>query len=621
MKIATKFQINNLFSISMIVLISVTLLLNTFWLRTTIQDNKTINQIASSVYELNVLTSNYLLRKSEQTKLQWHLKSDSLEKLLMIERSDKPEEMRLIREIQQNHKSLKDIFDRLVVEYEINGQVTTEAYKNFEDLFVGQLLVKTQAMLSSAQQLSDIDQRAMLENQFTTSIVIISVIFGMTGMIILVSFLLKKDLITSIQTLQKGVKIIGDGNLDYQLKSKKQDEIGELSNAFDQMTGRLRELYRDLKNEIIEREQAEKVSRENEAKLQLITDNVPALIAFVDSNQQYRFINQKYGNFIKAAPSEVMGKSIKEVLGKKAYQAIRPKAEMVLTGQPVIHSTTFPGENGSFRYMEGTYVPHIHDGKIEGFFALIIDVTESQLREQKIQNLNQELQNNMEELKRSNNDLQQFAYVASHDLQAPLRTITSFIQIIEEDYHEKFDEEGKEILTRIISASTRMKILINDLLIYSRVGQKKQWEKTDLNEVVKDALENLAVPIREASIKISSESLPEVMGDSQELLQLYQNLIGNAVKFHGPVDPFVHIAVEAKNDFWEFSVQDNGIGIDDEYAEKIFIIFQRLHGHNTYPGTGIGLAICKKIVENHKGSIWMDSQEGKGSTFYFTLPC
>jgi signal transduction histidine kinase len=224
-------------------------------------------------------------------------------------------------------------------------------------------------------------------------------------------------------------------------------------------------------------------------------------------------------------------------------------------------------------------------------------------------------------LRRSNEELQQFANVASHDLQEPLRMVSSFVQLLERQYKDKLDDRAREYIAFAVDGTHRMKTLINDLLAYSRVGtREKPPEPADCEAVLRDALKNLQASIGECGAAITHDPLPTVIADRAQLVQLLQNLVGNAVKYRGPQAPCVHISARQEGRAWVFSVRDNGIGIDKQYWDRIFIIFQRLHTAAEYPGTGIGLAICKKIIDRHGGRIWVESDPGQGATFYFSLP-
>ena len=232
----------------------------------------------------------------------------------------------------------------------------------------------------------------------------------------------------------------------------------------------------------------------------------------------------------------------------------------------------------------------------------------------------QKLEESVAELGRSNADLQQFAYVASHDLQEPLRMVSSYTQLIARRYKGKLDADADEFIAFAVDGANRMQRLILDLLAYSRVNTAgRQFEPTAMETVLKAALNNLTNAVKESQAIITHDPLPAVMGDDKQLAQLFQNLLSNAVKFGGAQPPRIHISAKQTDGEWLFSVRDHGIGLDPQYADRIFVIFQRLHTREEYPGTGIGLAICKKIVERHGGHMWVESELGKGATFYFTL--
>jgi signal transduction histidine kinase len=226
-----------------------------------------------------------------------------------------------------------------------------------------------------------------------------------------------------------------------------------------------------------------------------------------------------------------------------------------------------------------------------------------------------------QELGRSNADLEQFAYVASHDLQEPLRMIGSYMQLIEQRYNDKLDQDAREFIHFAVDGAQRMQGLINDLLAYSRIGTKgSDFTPIDCGKVLATALGNLRMGIQESGAEITHDLLPTVRGDATQLAQVFQNFIGNAIKFRDKLPPRIHVGVQEQDGFWQFSVRDNGIGIAPEYFEKVFVLFQRLHGRGSYSGTGIGLAICKKVVERHGGRVWIESTPGAGSCFFFTIP-
>jgi PAS domain S-box-containing protein len=227
----------------------------------------------------------------------------------------------------------------------------------------------------------------------------------------------------------------------------------------------------------------------------------------------------------------------------------------------------------------------------------------------------------MADLERSNKELEQFAYVASHDLQEPLRMVSSYTQLLARRYGDQLDQDAHDFIAYAVEGAERMQRLINDLLTYSRLGTRGQaFRETDCERALEDALANLQTAVDETDATVTHGPLPTLLADESQLTQIFQNLVSNALKFHSQAPPRVHVAAERGDDEWVFSVADNGIGIDPEYHERIFVIFQRLNAGEEYPGTGIGLALCKRIVERHDGRIWVESQLGEGATFYFTIP-
>jgi light-regulated signal transduction histidine kinase (bacteriophytochrome) len=232
------------------------------------------------------------------------------------------------------------------------------------------------------------------------------------------------------------------------------------------------------------------------------------------------------------------------------------------------------------------------------------------------------LEKTVAELERSNKDLEQFAYIASHDLQEPLRSVSGFLQLLSRRYHGKLDSKADQYIDIAVGGANRMQTMIEDLLKFSRVTTRgEKFKPTNFETVLSDVLLNLKVSIDENNASITHDPLPTVMADESQMKQVLQNLISNAIKFHSEeTHPKIHLSAEEKNQEWIFSVKDNGIGIDPKYAERVFEVFKRLHTRQKYPGTGIGLAVGRKIIERHGGRIWVNSKLGEGSTFHFSIP-
>jgi light-regulated signal transduction histidine kinase (bacteriophytochrome) len=255
------------------------------------------------------------------------------------------------------------------------------------------------------------------------------------------------------------------------------------------------------------------------------------------------------------------------------------------------------------------------------YSGTVQDITQRKQYEQALEKANQELSERAEQLSRSNAELERFAFIASHDLQEPLRMVSSFLQLVEKRYKDKLDETGRQYIQYAVSGAERMKKLINDLLAYSRLENTAvELTEVDMKQVLNEAVTNLQETIAENHAIVEIEAMPVLpKGNFSGLVQLLQNLIGNAIKYRSELPPEIRISAKEENNYWQFAVKDNGIGIESDYFEKIFVIFQRLHNMSEYSGTGIGLAICKKIVEQHSGKIWVYSIEKEGSTFYFTI--
>ncbi|MFC4440089.1 MULTISPECIES: ATP-binding protein [Natrialbaceae] len=273
----------------------------------------------------------------------------------------------------------------------------------------------------------------------------------------------------------------------------------------------------------------------------------------------------------------------------------------------------FHPPSGEVRWLRVQGIPEAVDGDVVSLRGAAQDITGRKERERALERAN-------ERLKESNERLEQFAYAASHDLQEPLRMVTSYLQLIENRYDDKLDEDGEEFLEFAVDGADRMREMIDGLLHYSRVEtQGEPLEPVDLDAVVADVRDDLNVQIIESGAEMNIEELPRVKGDESQLRQLFQNLLSNALEYSGDEPPRVRIFAERNNPMWRVSVRDEGIGIDRDEQERIFEIFQRLHSPDKHPGSGIGLALCKRIIERHDGEIWVDSELDEGSTFSFTL--
>jgi PAS domain S-box-containing protein len=351
-------------------------------------------------------------------------------------------------------------------------------------------------------------------------------------------------------------------------------------------------------------------------KLTRAVEQSPATIMITDMSGKIEYVNPKFTEVTGYTPQEAIGQTPRIL--QSGHHPLAFYQELWGT---VITAHEWRGElcnkkkNGEL-FWEYTSISPVKDAndKISHFIAVSEDMTERKQAE--------EIQKKLTlELTRSNKDLEHFAYIASHDLQEPLRKVSNFMALLAERYQDKLDQDAREFIDYAVDGARRMKVMIDDLLIYSRVGtQGKAFTSVDMMSVMQNVLNDSELSIQENNAVITYDSLPMITADDTQMQQLFRNLIGNALKYRGEDPPKIHISAERREQAWYFCVKDNGIGIEERFFKRIFQIFQRLHPRDRYAGTGIGLSVCKKIVERHSGIIGVESSPGQGSTFYFTIP-
>ena len=366
--------------------------------------------------------------------------------------------------------------------------------------------------------------------------------------------------------------------------------------------------------DITRRKEQEKLLLESEQKFRRLAETISAGI-FIYRGEQFVYVNPYAEEAIGYSRHELENMKLWDVIHPDFRQEIKQRAAARQSGKivPDRYEVKVIRKDGGERWVDLTAGPV----EFEGQPAVLITAYDITARYK----IEKELEKKAAALARSNDELRQFVYVASHDLQEPLRMIANYAELLERRGRDKFDQDEKEFLGYVRDGAETMQLLIADLLAYSRVSLKeKELAPVDFHRIVDQVLVNLGPAIKESGARVISDRLPVATADGSQMAQLFQNLIGNALKYHGDQPPQVRITAAKTGQEWQFAVSDNGIGIAPEYHDRIFLIFERLHNRDKFPGTGVGLAICKKIVEKHGGRIWLESQEGRGSTFYFTIP-
>ncbi|MEG3901903.1 PAS domain S-box protein [Microcoleus sp. B4-C5] len=375
---------------------------------------------------------------------------------------------------------------------------------------------------------------------------------------------------------------------------------------------------------ITERKRAEIALRDSEERFRAIFEQAAVGIAKTALCGKFMRVNPGFCQIVRYAESELLQQNWEAITHPDDRKADREYLRSLLSGKIQTFSVEkrLLCKDEAVRWANVT-VSAMRDvkGTLQYLICAIEDISERKLVQEMLQASLDAQTRYAQELTRSNAELEQFAYVASHDLQAPLSTIAGYAQLLEKRFPNQLDAQGNKFIRNIVHSCDRMQALIDDLLEYSRVGRsQKPFELIDCNQVFEDACANLHLAIRENQASVTKGNLPRVKADSFQLLQLFQNLIGNAIKYRSSEAPVVQVDASHQGDSWVFSVQDNGIGIASQYHPRIFQIFQRLHTQKQYSGTGIGLAICQRIVERHGGSLWVESEPNRGSTFYFSIP-
>jgi PAS domain S-box-containing protein len=410
---------------------------------------------------------------------------------------------------------------------------------------------------------------------------------------VILAIALARSLTRPILAIQEGAARFARGDLDTRLDETSQDELGQLAVEFNRMAQALVE-------------QQTTIRRRAEQFFNL----GPDLFCTLNATGRLLDLNPAWNQSLGYNPEELSGESLMSTVHPEDVPATQAALTKIVREGTGRFESRFRHKDGHYRWLAWVVVTSPQD---ELLYAAARDITDRRLDEER-------LRQQAEELERSNRDLEEIAHVASHDLQEPLRLVSTNVQFLSRRYLGRLDQDADEFIGFTLEGTNRMKSLLADLLAYTSISTSlRDYASVDMEAVVTQVLENLQKEIQNNRAIVTHDPLPAVLGDAAQLMLLVQSILDNAIKFRGKDPPRVHMGVSQVTDRWLFYVRDNGIGIDPRYTERVFVIFQRLHSRDDSPGTGAGLAISRKIVERHGGRIWVDSEPGKGATFYFTL--
>jgi PAS domain S-box-containing protein len=587
-----------------------------------VQETNKTNELINKIAILRTLTADNIIYPGVRAQEQWLAVYEGLQQLLA-----RPNYQALLREhglekTAVQLKALGDSFRKSLLRETAGPNLPeSEVRKEFNNQLSAQLQLAAENMVTRFVILGqEVNENLLRSQQWAT-------FFDIAGLLVLAALLIGGNLIfrrsvaAPILKLHEGAGIVGRGKLDYRIGLASRDEVGDLARAFDEMTASLQDLTvsrNELLREMEERQRAEEALRRSEASL-------------AEAQRIARLGNWEWD----IASNELTWSDETYRIFGLAPQEFRPTYEGFLS---FIHPDDLMAVNHQVEegLKFGKYAPYDYrivrrDGSIRSVQALgetrfnqtgqplmmlgtVQDITELKQAEE-------HLKRTLLDLERSNRDLEDFAYISSHDLQEPLRKIANFSDMLAQQYRDQLDEQSVRYFGYVTEGARRMQALINDLLSYSRVGRAElRLIPAPLEEILQGTLNDLHALIKENRAEISHDPLPTLKVNPHQMGQLLQNLIANAIKFHNDRPPRIHLSARQEGREWQVCVRDNGIGFEPQYAEGIFTVFKRLHGQGEYPGTGIGLAICKKIVERHGGRIWAKSEPGRGATFCFTIP-
>ena len=649
MTINTRLKIAALAPILMALVISLALFFSFNVVEEAQETDRMAQRIIYRMNELNNVARSYMLYHEERQRQQFLFEHDAVTRLIAAVRFGNPEQQQLLSGISRNSEAMKAAFLELASNHTRRGPAEAE------ERLAGQLHTRAQEVLSDAFRLESLVDEEITATQKRINTLVFLVILVITVPLTIVLFRMMKSISASLATLRKGTESIGAGKLDHRIGMAEPDEIGDLAGAFDRMAAHLQRVTvskEELQREVEDRKRTEKLLSENEARLnrsQEIAhlgswelDLVNNVLTWSDEvyrifGLQPREFGATYEAFLEAVHPED-----RDAVNEAYSGSLREGRDIYEIEHRVVRKAT-----GEIRYVHEK-CQHFRDadGRIILSVGMVHDITETKKTEEEIRTLYRELQHQVRQLEESNKELEAFSYSVSHDLRSPLRSIVGFSQALLEDYNARLDAEGRDFLNRIVAATTRMSLLIDDLLRMSRMSRRAMTrEHVDLSALAKKVAGELRSTRPERAAEFIIADGLTAYGDEHLLHVMLENLFANAWKFSentpltviefGVVEP-LRIAecglwnLNSKSEIANpksagpkseivYFIRDNGAGFDMTYVDKLFNPFQRLHRDAEFPGTGIGLATVKRIISRHGGRVWIEGEEGKGTTVYFTL--
>ena len=590
------------------------------------ENNKAIaaQEISNQLAALSILTYEHHIYYEERAHSQWVEKYESIGKRLQEQGPifDAAREKEILERLSRNYRNLGFLFEQYGPHLpQAKDASLSDQAKSFRNRITARLLQELAVTLPAIAKLHELnhDQALALSEQIDAASML--VVGALSVLLLISSFLVIRAFSVPVKTLNEACARVSAGDLACRINSQRTDELGTLSRAFDIMAARLEENDSTLHRLNLDLEGAVK---KRTLELSAANDELQLKGKILDAASDSIFLLDSQGTFVMVNETtcKTRGYRREEMIGKllAAFEPAEYGCQVLSRIQHIFEVGECFFESAHL-CKDGTVMPveiHAQSLEIKGE-RLIISVARDVSERKQSEDV---LRKYALSLERSNKELEHFAYVASHDLQEPLRKIGSFTELLARKYRDKLDDKAGVYLSYIVDGAHRMQILINDLLSFSRVTTKgREFVAVDCNALIARVLLDIEFAVKERDASLSISELPTVMADELQLGQVFQNLLTNALKYcEAGLRPEIKVRVKNNGTDWVFAVSDNGIGIDQQHFERIFQLFQRLHTREEYSGTGIGLALCQKIIERHGGNIWVESTKGQGSTFFFTLP-